>query len=959
MNEKVKIKIENINNIIILYILTSKIMNIDKIEILVKPLDKTINTQICDIVKYCLNSIKCNNKCDDFNAIYDVDNKHIECNEYNEYNFLKEKYNDVIIFEIYLQKIINLDKEQLKELINKYVDDFLIDKLHVYSIEIIVIVICDDYVNNNKIVNNFIKTLFSATQQYILYQNIQINVNFCKIYIDKINQYLYLLNNLTNNLTNNLINGLIDINYDIIDIILIEELGKQKFKKICSNEKKIENILNIINDTNIINEWLDVTGLNNFINILKINVVEQKSKFIKNHVQIELFNTINNIKLNIENLQMHSNDKDSFYFIFSIIEFLQNINEMCNFNKINDNVINKNINNKNIVGNNDVGNSNVDNKIIQHLHCIINDILTNIKLFNFSCIYDNADMDYYLKYITIFINTFLPIYICIFTSTSTSETLKIIKNKKNELIKQKLMLSFDENLFIDLLENKTIDFDFFKQCINYCLDSDINNIIKLLNFSIKYSYDSFNIIINEFIINNFDKCTHDINDKCMCEIIELVMKHGNKINHIQSNDEYINSQNNYSYVDTIMLSNLIYKIIYLHYSDDIYNHINNVIMSSFIFNQYLSVINQKYSDFYRYGQIKVMLYMNNLYYNYNSIVQKLIQDYSVNNYQSNNNDFETEYIYVTKLISIIFEHVISYYFECQKNNKFNSNVNGYKHLTIDSTKKMSNSYYFNTNNSNNSQQGIRNLQNIQSVQNIQNQHILNKFINIDTDSSEDEDDEEDEDEDEEDEDEEEDETNSDNAENENDNDETENEEENETNSDNGENDNDETNDEEEDETNSDNNENDENDNDKTENDETKNDETENDNNDNDEICNNITIVKNDNNTNNNNNKTHNFENTSINTDIIHIKEANKDATNNNNYAKLSDESQIEQIHIHMKKILHKRHLNKKIYKIMAKTYYENNNNNVDDAIKEFQNDVEIKQFGKKYNVLYEQYKNTK
>ena len=91
---------------------------------------------------------------------------------------------------------------------------------------------------------------------------------------------------------------------------------------------------------------------------------------------------------------------------------------------------------------------------------------------------------------------------------STLENQREIVLKKNVLIKKKLLLTFDENLYNELLNSKQIDMEFFTQCIKCCLQYDLTNLPNLLKFSSIHSPEYSQIIIKEFVQMEMNENNH-------------------------------------------------------------------------------------------------------------------------------------------------------------------------------------------------------------------------------------------------------------------------------------------------------------------------------------------------------------------------------------------------------------------------------------------------------------------
>lgn len=138
----------------------------------------------------------------------------------------------------------------------------------------IVIVIHDDYFNINEI------------------ENIQTkhNIDVTHIYLEKAVEYLSVVRD-----------DIKTVDTNIIDNILKDELGKQKYRLLDSNEKKIKQITNLIKNTDVVEEWMSSVGFDKLLDVFENKIIIPYNDIIQTHCKTsmdEIISKINYISSN-------------------------------------------------------------------------------------------------------------------------------------------------------------------------------------------------------------------------------------------------------------------------------------------------------------------------------------------------------------------------------------------------------------------------------------------------------------------------------------------------------------------------------------------------------------------------------------------------------------------------------------------------------------------------------------
>jgi len=224
-----------------------------------------LDIQLQKLVKYGLDKILINN----------VSEYNIKIDLICDNNFMKMSDFDYLIMRISFEQYITYKKN-----INNLLSQYKGFKRFIFIVE-----------HKKCIINNYddINTIIYDTKLY--------DVNFCHIYIEKAIDYLSVI-----------YDDIQNINQNIINNILKDELGKQKFKQLNDYEKKLVEIKNLSKNVKVVNEWIKMIGFDIFIDIIQTNFIVNYNKIIQSHC----IESINKIELLIYNQDINFiNDNNS------------------------------------------------------------------------------------------------------------------------------------------------------------------------------------------------------------------------------------------------------------------------------------------------------------------------------------------------------------------------------------------------------------------------------------------------------------------------------------------------------------------------------------------------------------------------------------------------------------------------------------------------------------------------
>ena len=467
------------------------------------------------------------------------------------------KYKDCFIFQISYKTFTNIDKSE-NFLNNRYIKEFeIISSLPKFSQYIIILDQANLESNSDFDYDSEIKYI----KDYLGIENIKV----IPVNITKALDYLSLI-----------YESIESVNVNCIDMVLKEEYGKQIYKKLDTLEKKQKQIQILLDKEDTSTEWIKLTGIENFVDIIDSDVVSKYTDTIISHALIELVYTKS--KINEINL--------TEYFVMDskiICEIINLLSDITN------------------IVNNDCK---LDNDII----LIMDNIRNYIEQYQIINGMSETNINMYLDSINIFLNILSSQTYSLLYLHSTNTT---ILNKKNELIKLKLLLTFDEKLFNELLSSKLIDMEFFKDCIGCCLDNNLNNFPTLIKFSSIFTQDYGEIIVREFVnkqftntnTNNLSDLNVDIQIDNFIESIGIFLSIYNKTN---------------IFPDSILLAQLIYKItlvLVLGLGEFVSSH---NLLTVHLFENYIRPLNFKQFSNDKY------LFLQNVYYNYKLTVENNI-----------------------------------------------------------------------------------------------------------------------------------------------------------------------------------------------------------------------------------------------------------------------------------------------------------------------------------------------
>ena len=528
-----------------------------------KDINNTTSENIKKIIKYGFRIIDSNCNA---NTNYFESNINLRVVEYTDTiaTCPIDKFNDCLVWYIHYNSLINFKKDS----VSKYYQELEMIKTFPKFSKYILIIDCDN-AEQNQLEPSVVSSLNEIFGD---------ELNLCFVNVNKALNYLALMYDSIDN-----------IQIELLDTVLRDEFGKQIFKKLDSLEKKQKQILQLIKKEEIINDWIGSTGVKIFVDVLQSNIINEYSKIIISHGELELKMVCDKIySVNKDNLSIILTGD----FISGLINSISKIVEILNLDLENFDI------------SNDI---NSETNIIITITTVIYAIIEYIKLFEIADNLNEHQINLYLNSINKLINIISLFKKNIFNLENNSD----IFVKKNELIKKKLLLRFDEQLFNELLNSKEIDIEFFKQCVVCCLNYNVENFTNLIVFSNSYSHEYSEIIINEFI-NMELKYNPDtkIDLESFNSCIKTYMKN------------YLDKK---TLPNTIVFSKLIFKItcLYLKFSR------KYVKASEYFFSRHIKPIGIE--TIKKSNVLHDHLFLHYVYYNY----KLLVDDFSANTIISN------------------------------------------------------------------------------------------------------------------------------------------------------------------------------------------------------------------------------------------------------------------------------------------------------------------------------------
>ncbi len=447
--------------------------------------------------------------------------------------------------------------------------------------------------------------------------DLNINIKFINICLGRALEYLSVIRD-----------DIATVEMKTIDKILLDELGKQKFKQLNSNEKKIKEIKNLVRDEKIVEEWIETFGFDKLLDLFEVNLIGLYEYTICKHCLM----IVDYIMGNFEEPSKSTNFQ---------LEHLSNlISNLLDANKI---FYNHNTN----LNFNQVTKLEIENKLSNELLTTYeqNHIIKNINshIINTSAKYDiikEFGYDFLEKYLDL-----IKKYVSTFGINNEQITLVI-----SELTKNKIMFKFNEELFNELSSlDKTINPEenknnLFLECIDVWIKNDLNNFCDLVKYSKKnnqpnqtQSVISIFILHTEFLIENentYNLANVNLDTSRLIEAFQIILN---------SND----LKENISVYNTIQISKLMYIITYFIFNE------NNIVDKHKLLKQTGYIFDKYICDYINYNDEKYNLFIHNVYLNYSNIVNKtklsggLIEFY----------EFEKTHNVFKQLLKILFEFV--------------------------------------------------------------------------------------------------------------------------------------------------------------------------------------------------------------------------------------------------------------------------------------------------------------
>ena len=449
---------------------------------------------------------------------------------------------------------------------------------------------------------------------------------------------------------------ILSVDIRIIDKILLDELGKQKYRGLNSYDKKIKEIKNLIKNEIIVSDWMETIGFDKLLDLLQQNLIEQYKNIIYNHCLI----TIGKILNNFENSQKISN--------FQVDELSNLIDELL---KVYD-TFEKQITNSNLDENDkfskEILTEYEKNYIVKNINTSIINISTNFDIKN------QFDYEFLEKYLDL-----IKRYITLFQINNNEINLIIIN-----LMKNKMMYKFSEELFNELSLLKTTiqtnDYynnennlnNLFQDSVGTWIKNDPNNFYDLIKYSKKINQtnqinqsnqsnqsnqtnqsnqsNQTKIVINEFI-NYMESIIDNINNDYYYQFSNFI---GNidKTKLIQAfelilNPKDLKSKENISEYDTILISKLIYVITIIILQENTLSYKNEIIKQTiYIFDKYIC-------DFVNYNDENHNLFIHNIYLNYSKIVNKIKTNGNLIEFD----EYKKIHICFKQILKILFDFV--------------------------------------------------------------------------------------------------------------------------------------------------------------------------------------------------------------------------------------------------------------------------------------------------------------
>lgn len=485
---------------------------------------------------------------------------------YETYNFIENiSYIDWIMIKIpystYLYHLTNIN--EYKSILGKF------DNIHKF----IFIIEHNDYVHNEIFDDKLLE--LNDVNEY--------EIKVVHIYYSKALEYLSLIRDDIEN-----------VNPQIIDNILKEELGNQKYKKLSPSDK-IHEITKLIKDESIVDEWMLKVGFDKFTDIIDEKLINGYNSIVCSHC-IKLINEIQTNVSTLNNSTNFDNISENYIQICQISNLIGSLLEAYNiFNSYNNNSNNTFT----------LFTESEQDFILLNINTFIINTSNNSKVINNS---NYLLLKSYLDNLKNYIKTF------------NIDDLQI-----NQLVimlmKNKIQLKFDEELFNELKEfniemfNTNNDEKFFSECIEIWIKNESNNFYDLIVYTDKTNQQN----LTELVIYKFITYVELLEyDEYMTFISDIDLEKLIKSFKIILSPNKINSSNDLLKYNTVIISKLLYII--SNVISHKYTNETNGSNKYSLLNQMKYIFDNYVKDNIYYNDNETNLFIHNILWNYTTII---------------------------------------------------------------------------------------------------------------------------------------------------------------------------------------------------------------------------------------------------------------------------------------------------------------------------------------------------
>ena len=556
----------------------------------------------------------------------------------------------------------NLPNIEIKSISNMYNWNNNFD-----AIDCIVIKISYDYYlnylkNNSQDYNLFLSNYLNLSKFIIIVEhkdNIEDKILDDKLFNDRLlesNNYNFIISHIVYSRVLEYLslirNGVESVEQEIIDNILREELGNQKYKKLDSNGKMRE-ITKLIKNEDIVNEWMEATGFDKLTDIIDENLIKEYNTIVCSHCmesKKNILNEINTLTLN--------NFTD-----FNTVDSVNNINSTTNNIQISQvsNLIGtllETFNVFNFCSNTDYNsdtntdtNSEPDNT---NNTTDINELLTKTELDNIILNLNSFIINTSVNQESIKSLDYEMIKLYLDNLKNYIKTFNVNEPQINQLIftlmKNKIELKFDEELFNELKKFNSLvsepnnDEHLFSECVKIWIENEPNNFYDMIAYADKTNqHNLIELVVDKFIkYTELSEYVSKINLDKLLQTLKIILEQ-NKINSSADLVKY----------DTIVITQLMYIV-----SNIITHNNSNDINKYQLLNQMKYIFDNYVKDNIYYNDNETNLFIHNILWNYsiiitNQVTNQITTQLNLIEYKSFvkvHNDFK-------KLITILFDFV--------------------------------------------------------------------------------------------------------------------------------------------------------------------------------------------------------------------------------------------------------------------------------------------------------------